>query len=132
MTPNPLLYLCDLLVSLFEADQLERFADLYIEPGLLPVGAISLEVFAYRAARALEHRGYLKDGAFWTLLVRERPRREAEIRKVQNHFMTPKIYMRLLSTNEVMVFWVARKTTWPPSGAVTAVNRPPTTSRWFL
>ncbi len=89
MTPNPLLYFRNLLVSLFQAEELDMFVHLYIGQGLLPTGAPSLEVLAFRAACAIEQRGFLQKEMFWRILVTERPGREEDIRKVERRFRTP-------------------------------------------
>lgn len=89
MPTNPLLQLCDLLESLFQSAELERFIYLEMDKGLLPVGVTSFEGFVFLIARACEQRGFLSRKGFWDALVRQRPLRAREIRRIQNLFTPP-------------------------------------------
>jgi hypothetical protein len=88
--PNfSLLELQRLLLSLFRADELRRFLHLYFgDEGqalvqALPPAVLSEEAQMFEVLVALQQRGLL-DAAFFDALAAERPRRVADIRRVQN------------------------------------------------
>jgi hypothetical protein len=92
---SPLLAVRDLLLRLFQPDELRMFLHLRVDPQIdrcLPAEGASSELLAYRAAVALEQRGHLGPD-FFAILARERPRRAPEIRdvarRVTDHHVAP-------------------------------------------
>ena len=86
------LELNELLLSLFSADELRRFLCLNLGTEgrelvqALPGQTASAATIVYEAVQALERRGLIGD-EFFDALVAERPRREGDIRRVQEGFL---------------------------------------------
>jgi formylglycine-generating enzyme required for sulfatase activity len=77
--------LVELLMSLFTADELRRFA-IFLPGGnvvaALPSGTASLETLAFEMVQVLERRGHI-DGEFFARLEEERPGRKTEITQIR-------------------------------------------------
>jgi len=101
-----LFLLRNLLLSLFQAEELRMFVHLRVDESLvhcLPVGEVSPEILSYRACVAFEQRGHLGPALF-ALLVEERPHREADIRQVEGAFLAAPVRAQVVDEPFVRKF----------------------------
>lgn len=98
-----LFLLRELLLSLFEPEELRMFVHLRVDESLLhclPAEGVSPAILAYRACVAFEKRGYL-DAEFFALLVEERPQREADIRQAEQVFLSAPVSVRVVTEVQI-------------------------------